>query len=48
MLSHSEAELLHDYDRKVMEIINVDDFSSEELAAGMATDRGDHALRNIA
>lgn len=34
LLNQSEAELLRNYDRKVMEIINVDDFTSEELAAG--------------
>ena len=33
IISETEAASLRDYDRKVMEIINVDDFASEELAA---------------
>jgi acyl-CoA dehydrogenase len=31
LLSASEAEFLRDYDRKVMNIVNVDDFAPEEL-----------------
>jgi hypothetical protein len=26
--------MLRDYDRKVMNVVNVDDFTSEEMAAG--------------
>lgn len=33
ILSETEAAALRDYDRRVMEIIGVDDFDSEELAA---------------
>lgn len=33
ILSETEAATLREYDRRVMEIIHVDDFSSEELAA---------------
>jgi len=34
ILSETEAAMLRDYDRRVMEIIHVDDFTTEELAAG--------------
>jgi acyl-CoA dehydrogenase len=34
LLNAAEAGLLRDYDRKVMDIINVDDFSTDELTAG--------------
>jgi len=33
LITAVEASLLREFDRKVMEIINVDDFSSEELMA---------------
>jgi acyl-CoA dehydrogenase len=33
ILSEAEADLLADYDRKVMQIVNVDDFESHELGA---------------
>jgi len=36
ILSADEAALLRDYDRRVMDIINVDDFAAEELAQGGA------------
>jgi acyl-CoA dehydrogenase len=36
ILSETEAAVLRDYDRRVMDIINVDDFSTEELAAAGA------------
>jgi acyl-CoA dehydrogenase len=36
ILSETEAAFLRDYDRRVMEIIHVDDFTTEELAAGQA------------
>ncbi len=34
ILTEAEAAQLREYDRKVMEIIHVDDFESHELAAG--------------
>jgi acyl-CoA dehydrogenase len=34
ILSATEAALLRDYDRRVMELIHVDDFSNDELVAG--------------
>ncbi len=34
ILSETEAAMLRDFDRKVMHLINVDDFESHELAAG--------------
>jgi acyl-CoA dehydrogenase len=34
ILSETEAAMLRDYDRRVMEIINVDDFTTEDMAAG--------------
>ena len=34
IISETEAAMLRDYDRKVMEIISVDDFDSREMAAG--------------
>jgi acyl-CoA dehydrogenase len=39
IISETEAASLRDYDRKVMEIINVDDFTSAELAAQAAPAR---------
>ena len=33
ILNETEAALLRDYDRKVMDLINVDDFASHEMAA---------------
>jgi acyl-CoA dehydrogenase len=33
IISETEAALLRDYDRKVMELISVDDFESHELGA---------------
>ena len=36
ILSETEAAMLRDYDRKVMELIHVDDFLPEELAATAA------------
>ena len=35
IITEAEAAQLREYDRKVMEIINVDDFESHELAAGV-------------
>jgi len=48
LLTASEAQLLRDYDRKVMDIINVDDFSSEELMAGVQAESRNEPLRHIA
>ena len=38
ILTDAEAAQLREYDRKVMDIVNVDDFESHELAAGGARD----------
>jgi acyl-CoA dehydrogenase len=48
LLSPAEAQLLRDYDRKVMEIVNVDDFASEELMAGVQAGAATAPLRQIA
>ncbi len=48
LLTASEAQLLRDYDRKVMNIVNVDDFSSEELMAGAHPGSRGESLRQIA
>jgi acyl-CoA dehydrogenase len=48
LLSEAEAAFLHEYDRKVMNIIDVDDFSSEELAAGGQAEKVSKPLRHIA
>jgi acyl-CoA dehydrogenase len=48
LLDAREAQLLRDYDRKVMDIVNVDDFSTEELMAGVQADAGAAPLRHIA
>jgi acyl-CoA dehydrogenase len=49
VISETEAAALREYDRKVMEIINVDDFASEELAARAPRDAdavsGDRAVQ---
>jgi acyl-CoA dehydrogenase len=34
ILTESEASMLRDYDRRVMEIVHVDDFTTDEMAAG--------------
>ena len=39
ILSETEAAVLRDYDRRVMELIHVDDFTTEEMAAGEQPDR---------
>ncbi|HEY5806454.1 MAG TPA: acyl-CoA dehydrogenase domain-containing protein, partial [Povalibacter sp.] len=36
ILSETEAAVLRDYDRRVMDLIHVDDFDSSDLAAGVA------------
>jgi acyl-CoA dehydrogenase len=38
LITEAEAAQLREYDRKVMEIIHVDDFESQELAAGAGED----------
>jgi acyl-CoA dehydrogenase len=38
IISETEAAQLRDYDRKVMELISVDDFESHEMAAGATAD----------
>jgi len=48
ILTATEAQLLRDYDRKVMDIVNVDDFSTEELMAGVQSEARPEPLRNIA
>jgi acyl-CoA dehydrogenase len=48
ILSAAEAQLLRDYDRKVMDIVNVDDFSTEELTAGVQPATDTAPLRHIA
>jgi acyl-CoA dehydrogenase len=40
LITEAEAAQLREYDRKVMEIIHVDDFESHELAAGGVRDEG--------
>ena len=40
IISEAEAELLSDYDRKVMELVNVDDFAPQELAAQARSQAG--------
>ena len=36
LITEAEAAILRDYDAKVLEIVNVDDFAPAELAAGAA------------
>jgi len=48
LLNAAEAQLLRDYDRKVMDIVNVDDFSTEELMAGVQAESQAAPLRQIA
>jgi len=48
ILSAAEARLLRDYDRKVMDLIHVDDFTTEELTAGVQAQDAARPLRNIA
>ena len=48
LLNASEAQLLRDYDRKVMDIVNVDDFASEELMAAVQAGSPAGTLRQIA
>ncbi len=50
LVSPGEAQLLRDYDRKIMDIINVDDFTTEELRAAVQAEPAAVAttLRHIA
>jgi acyl-CoA dehydrogenase len=48
LLDAAEAQFLRDYDRKVMDVVNVDDFASEELAAGVHTQSAETRHRHIA
>jgi acyl-CoA dehydrogenase len=48
ILSTDEAALLRDYDRKVMDLVHVDDFTTEELMAGVQAEEGARPLRHIA
>jgi acyl-CoA dehydrogenase len=48
ILGASEAQLLREYDRKVMDIVNVDDFATEELMAGVQAAPRAEPLRHIA
>ena len=49
LITAAEAQTLREYDRKVMEIINVDDFTPEELMAGVQeVPAGTSSLRQIA
>jgi acyl-CoA dehydrogenase len=48
LLSPAEAQQLRDYDRKVMDLINVDDFATEDLMAGVRPAAAPGALRQIA
>jgi len=48
LLSPAEAQQLRDYDRKVMDLINVDDFATEDLMAGVRPAAQSGPLRQIA
>jgi len=48
LLSPAEAQQLRDYDRKVMDIVNVDDFATEDLVAGVQPAASSGPLRQIA
>jgi acyl-CoA dehydrogenase len=48
LLNASEASLLRDYDRKVMDLIDVDDFDPAELAAGSQPSAASASWRQIA
>jgi acyl-CoA dehydrogenase len=48
LLSPAEASLLRDYDRKVMELIHVDDFDPADLAAGVQPSTAQPSWRQIA
>lgn len=48
LITEAEAAQLREYDRKVMDIIDVDDFESHELAAGGYGDRVTEATFEVA
>jgi acyl-CoA dehydrogenase len=48
LLTAAEAEFLREYDRKVMDLVNVDDFASEELMAGIQAEDEARPLLQIA
>jgi acyl-CoA dehydrogenase len=48
IITPDEAALLREYDRKVMDLVNVDDFSSEELMADVQSADATQPLRHIA
>ncbi|MBP9593448.1 MAG: DUF1974 domain-containing protein, partial [Steroidobacteraceae bacterium] len=48
LLTPVEAQQLREYDRKVMDIVNVDDFAPGELMAGVQAETGTSARRHIA
>jgi acyl-CoA dehydrogenase len=48
IVTEAEAAQLREYDRKVMEIINVDDFESHELAAGGAVESATGGAMQVA
>ena len=48
MISETEAAALREYDRKVMDIINVDDFDPQALAARHEPAPGEVSTFNVA
>ena len=48
LVTAAEAEFLREYDRKVMDLVNVDDFASEELMAGIQAEDEARPLLQIA
>ncbi len=48
LLTPVEAQQLREYDHKVMDIVNVDDFAPGELMAGVQAETGTSARRHIA
>jgi acyl-CoA dehydrogenase len=47
LLDAREAETLRQYDRKVMEIVHVDDFTTEELMAAVQAEPAGVASRRL-
>jgi acyl-CoA dehydrogenase len=48
LVTAAEADFLREYDRKVMDLVNVDDFASEELMAGIQAEDEARPLLQIA
>jgi acyl-CoA dehydrogenase len=48
IISETEAAMLRDYDRKVMDLISVDDFTTEEMAAQSSTEGHEAANAQVA